>query len=79
MDQRGKSIGRRRLRILLAALGFAGCATAMALFVAFYGTPYNPVWWWIMAAVLAGATIVPPLLVPAIEWVLDGYHRDSRA
>ena len=78
MDQRRGSIGRRRLRIVLAVLGFAGCPTAMVLVVAFYGAPYTPAWWWVMAAVRAAATVIPPLLAPAIEWVLDGYRQDSR-
>jgi hypothetical protein len=77
-QQKQGSVGRKRLRILLAGLGFIGCGLAMALVVFFYGPPYNPAWWGIMAAVLALSAAVPPFLAPTIEWVLDGYRRDSR-
>jgi hypothetical protein len=78
MSGQQRSEGRRRLRILLAILGFAGCALGMALVVVFYGPPYNPIWWGIMAVVLGGAIALPPLLAPAIEWVMDGYRQAER-
>lgn len=77
-QQRQGSVGSKRLGILLAGLGFAGCGAAMVVTVFFYGPPYNPAWWGIMAAVLALSAAIPPFLVPAIEWVLDGYRRDSQ-
>ena len=69
--------GRRRLRLLLCGLGGLSCAATMALVLVFYGTPFNPVWWWVMAAVLAGAFIVPAFFVPIVEWVIAGYLRGS--
>jgi hypothetical protein len=48
----------------------------MAAFLLVYGTPYNPVWWWIMAAILVAAVLLPLSLVPAIEWVIAGYRSD---
>jgi hypothetical protein len=48
----------------------------MTAFVLFYGAPYNPMWWWVMAAILAAATLLPLCLVPAIEWVMAGYRGD---
>lgn len=75
MGQHRGSEGRRRLRILLASLGFVGCAVAMLLVLVFYGPPYNEIWWGVMAVVLAGAALLPPLLAPAVEWVIDGYRH----
>jgi hypothetical protein len=31
-----------------------------------------------MAFVLGGAIALPPLLAPAIEWVMDGYRQAER-
>lgn len=73
-----RSEGRRRLRILLATLGVTGCAAVMMLVVVFYGPPYNPIWWWVMAGILGGSAVLPPLLTPAIEWVMDGYRPGPR-
>jgi hypothetical protein len=70
------SKGRQRLSILLCGLSGASCAASMAAFLLFYGTPYNPVWWWIMAAILVAAVLLPLSLVPAIEWVIAGYRSD---
>jgi hypothetical protein len=75
MGQHRGSEGRRRLRLLLAGLGLSGCVVAMFLFLVFYGFPYNQIWWGVMAVVLAGAALLPPLLAPAVEWVMDGYRR----
>ena len=44
----------------------------------FYGLPYNPVWWMVMAAILAGAAIVPVFCARAVEWVMDGYREDRQ-
>jgi hypothetical protein len=74
-----RSEGRRRLQVLLGSLGFAGCAVAMALVLVFYGPPYNQMWWGVMVVVLGAAGLVPPLLAPAIEWVMDGYRPAPRA
>jgi hypothetical protein len=45
----------------------------MGVFLWLYGTPYNPVWWWVMGAILIAAWILPRGLVAAIEWVIEGY------
>ena len=65
--------GRRRLRIFMGALGGGACALAMALVLVFYGAPYDPVWWPVMAAVLLGSAGVSALCAPMIEWVIAGY------
>lgn len=66
--------GRQRLSLLLCGLSLGACAALMALVVVVYGTPYNPVWWWIMAAILFAALVLPLALVSAIEWVMEGYR-----
>lgn len=73
------SVGRRRLRILLGVLGVLGSAGTMGLILWFYGPPYNPTWWWAMAGALVASFFLPWLLVPAIEWVQDGYRQDRGA
>jgi hypothetical protein len=70
------SKGRQRLSVLLCGLSGTTCAVLMTAFVLFYGAPYNPMWWWVMAAILAAATLLPLCLVPAIEWVMAGYRGD---
>ena len=67
--------GRRRLRLFLCSLGGLSCAGSMALVLVFYGTPYNPMWWWVMAALLLGAVGLPALFIPVVEWVIAGYLR----
>lgn len=69
--------GRPRLRVLLGALSGGACLVAMALLLVFYGTPYDPVWWAVMAAALAAACLLPSLFIPAIEWVIEGYSADD--
>ncbi len=65
--------GRRRLRLVLSGLGGGSCATAMALVLVFYGTPYNPVWWAVMAGILVASAVVSALFAPLVEWVIAGY------
>ena len=66
-------MGRRRLRIVLAVASGGACAAAMAVVLVFYGAPYNPLWWAVMAAVLLSAAIVGALCAPILEWVSAGY------
>jgi len=73
------SIGRRRLGLLLSLVGLLGCTVAMGLVLVFYGTPYNPLWWWVMGAILVASFFLPRLLVPAVEWVREGYNSDQTA
>lgn len=68
--------GRRRLMLLLGVLNFAGCAVLMALVLYFYGRPYNPIWWLVMAVILVGSVATARALVSAIEWVIKGYQQD---
>ena len=67
--------GRRRLRLLLCGLGGTSCAGAMLLVLLLYGPPYAGYWWGVMAAILAASFIAPLVLVPLIEWVIDGYRQ----
>lgn len=71
------SIGRRRLGLLLSLLGLLGSAGSMALVLYFYGSPYNPMWWWVMGGALIVSFFLPRLLVPAVEWVWQGYREDQ--
>jgi len=77
MTKLSKTRGRRRLRILLGSLSGGACLVAMVLVLLLYGSPYDPIWWPVMAAVLAAACLLPSLFVPAIEWVIDGYNSDD--
>lgn len=49
----------------------------MAAVLIFYGEPYDPLWWWVMAAVLLAACVLPFGLVLAIEWVVKGYREED--
>lgn len=69
--------GRRRLRVLLGASSGATCALAMAIVLIVYGAPYDPMWWWVMALILAAAFLAPALLAFPIEWVIRGYREDK--
>ena len=69
--------GRKRLSILLCGLSGVSCAILMAAVLLLYGTPYNPLWWWVMAAILIAAFLLPLALVSAIEWVIDGYRDQN--
>ena len=72
-----KMIGRRRLMLVLAPLGCGACLIAMGLLLVFYGTPYNPIWWWVMAALVIAASGLSCLLVYPIEWVMRGYRGED--
>lgn len=72
-----RSKGRKRLTALLCGLSGTSCAALMVAVVLIYGRPYNPQWWWIMGAILIAAFLLPLTLVPAIEWVMDGYRDDK--
>ncbi len=72
------NIGRRRLSLLLCGLSAASCILLMAGVLLFYGTPYNPLWWWIMGAIVVAAAVLPLSLVMAIEWVMAGYRSQGR-
>ncbi len=74
---RKHSEGRRRLALLLSAASGTLCALAMIVVLIVYGTPYNPMWWGVMAAILVAAVLVPRALAPAVEWVIEGY-REAR-
>jgi len=75
---RAPGLGRRRLGLLLSTLGGAGCAATMALVLVVYGTPFNPLWWAVMAVILGAALAGPWALLPAVDWVIDGYRQDDR-
>ena len=69
--------GRRRLMLVLSLLGGGACLVAMGLVLVFYGTPYNPIWWWVMGAVLVAASLLSCLLAHPIEWVMRGYRGED--
>jgi len=70
--------GRRRLAIVLGAVSAGLMATLMAVVLVFYGAPYSPVWWAVMAVILVVAYLAPRfVLVPAVEWVMAGYAADD--
>ena len=75
MDQQYPE-GRKRLRRLLCGVSFLTCAAMMAAVLVGYGTPYNPLWWVVMAAILIAAALGPLLLLAPIEWVIAGYRQD---
>jgi len=68
--------GRRRLTVLLCGLSGLTCTAMMAAVLLLYGIPFDPLWWWIMGAILVAAFGLPRLLVYAIEWVMAGYRKD---
>lgn len=69
--------GRFRLTLLLCGGSGLTCALLMTGVIVFYGAPYNPDWWWVMAGIQAAAIVVPVVLVPAIEWVMAGYRQQD--
>ena len=60
--------------LALSLSGGLACAGLMALVLIFYGPPWNPMWWWVMAAILILAFALPRLLAYPIEWIMDGYR-----
>ena len=70
--------GRRRLRMLLSFLFGGGALFAVVLVLVGYRLPYNPVWWLVLGLIVMGAFLAPLLLVPAIEWVMEGYAEDQK-
>ncbi len=75
--EKSSNSGRRRLTILLSCLSGGACALAMAMVLIVYGAPYDPMWWWVMAAMLLAAFALPRLLVFPIEWVIAGYRKED--
>jgi len=71
------SSGRLRLTLLLCGLSGFICAAMMVAVLLLYGKPYDPMWWWVMAGILAAAVILPRGLVAAIEWVMAGYQKQA--
>ena len=71
--------GRRRLQIVLGTLGGAGYVALMAIVLKIYGTPYNPRWWWVMAAILVAILLAPRLLARPLEWIVEGYRSGDDA
>ena len=69
--------GPKRLGLLLSGGSGLFCLGLMGFVLAAYGTPYNPVWWGVMAAILVAAVVVPWLILPAVDWVIAGYRKDS--
>ncbi len=68
--------GRQRLSIVVGAVCGTTCLVAMAVVLVVYGAPYQPVWWWVMAAILAVSCLLGRIVAPAVEWVLEGYLED---
>ncbi len=74
----GTGIGRRRLGLVLSTAGGVVCAAMMAVVLVVWGTPYNPLWWLVMAVILTAAVAVPWALLPLADWIIDGYRQDDR-
>ena len=70
--------GRRRLRTLLSFLFGGATLLTVVLVLVGYRLPYNPIWWIVRGGVVLGAFLAPLLLVPAIEWVMEGYAEEER-
>ena len=68
---------RQRLRLLLGAISGGICFFAMAMVLVVYGTPYDPLWWFVMVGILITAFLGPSLLVRPIEWVIEGYRENK--
>ena len=70
--------GRRRLTVVLTIASGGTCTGAMAAVLYLYGGPYDPLWWWVMAAIFAASFVAPAFAaVPAIEWVIEGYRDEG--
>jgi hypothetical protein len=70
--------GRRRLRMLLSFLFGGVTLLAVVLVLIGYRLPYNPIWWLVLGSIVMVAFLTPLLLVPAIEWVMEGYAEEER-
>ncbi len=68
--------GRRRFGLLFGTASGGLCAAMMAVVLIVYGAPYNRLWWFVMAAILVAACLIPRLLVRSLEWVFDGYRDE---
>lgn len=68
--------GRRRFGLVFGAAAGGLCAALMVIVLKVYGTPYNAVWWPVMAIILVAACAAPRFLARPIEWVLDGYREE---
>jgi hypothetical protein len=62
---------------LLSSLSGGLATLGVALVLLAYKLPYDPIWWFALGAFVLGAFILPPLLAPAIEWVMRGYAEDG--
>ncbi len=72
--------GRRRLTVVLSIASGGTCSGAMGAVLYLYGAPYDPLWWWLMAAILAASFVAPAIVVvPAIEWVIAGYRDEGES
>ena len=69
--------GRRRLTLLLCGLSGVSCTILMVAVLLLYGFPYDLRWWWVMAGILVASFALPRALVFAIEWVMEGYRRQT--
>lgn len=69
--------GRKRLALLLCGASFGTCLVLMGGVLIFYGRPYNAMWWWVMSGILLAALVLPLGFIRPIEWVIDGYRRQS--
>lgn len=75
MARQGRQ-GPRRLALVLSGSSGLACAAMMGAVLLVYGTPYNPLWWGVMAAIEAGALLLPLAFLPVIDWVIAGYRHD---
>ena len=71
--------GPRRLGLLLSSGSGLLCLAMMGVVLAAYGTPFNPIWWVVMAAIALTAIVVPWLVLPLVDWVVAGYRADVEA
>ncbi|HLI11941.1 MAG TPA: hypothetical protein VKY65_10115 [Alphaproteobacteria bacterium] len=53
------------------------CLALLTVTLILHGAPYRPLWWVVMALILAGAFLVPMLLARPVEWVIRGYLGGS--
>lgn len=69
-------LGPKRLALLLSGSSGLACAAMMGVVLVVYGTPYNPLWWGVMAAIETAALVLPLALLPLVDWVIAGYRQD---